>query len=194
LKTSFFQIQLPPALRDAFVILDGQTQKAYRFCRLPMGYAYSVRIMQSVLEAFYERCFPPATPALYVDLYVDNGLVVLRTADVESAIARIKNVAHEMQVTLGEINFTSGGPTSIEHRGVQIDMQARTIALKPSMCQKIRDRADWFRRSDGAIYSAQRVINAVLGVTEARAVQHFARRTSYCAGSTSCFPERHALF
>jgi len=145
LKTSFFQIPLPPHARDAFTFACEQTGVTYRFARLPMGYAGAVAIMHNVMLALSSHAI--ASADVISDVYVDNLLCVSHDVRVLREIrARFQAAANRAHVTIGDDQLA----TTCTYRGVDIFYKDdhRTIprycfALKDSFRKKLLHYIDF---------------------------------------------------
>ena len=133
LKTSFFQVSLPPAARNAFVFRSGKN--FYRYKRLPMGYKLAVDILQLIMEDLALLVLEGLSP-LMVDLYVDNALFVIHESELPFLLAAISKVITLFNITLGELNVGR----AVTHRGCTFDFNAQTYCLGSSFQAKILSR------------------------------------------------------
>lgn len=140
LTTSFFQIELPATVRHLFVFSD-PSGVLYQFTRLPMGYRFSVDILQTILESIMMTATfgLPQSVDVITDCYVDNGLIACADRHVlESIQARLRQLFTDANITVGSCDISD----HVEHRGICIypSDQRRTLhySLKPSFRSKIQ--------------------------------------------------------
>ena len=140
LKTSFFQVPLPPHVRKCFAFKTAAGQ-IMQFARLPMGYKHSVDIMHSILQGLHaeliHRC--PQLSTCLSDLYVDNILVASHDLQLlQRAALHLQSIADAANVTIGSLTISQ----STEHRGVMLNDEGApndaVIQLKESFRQKLR--------------------------------------------------------
>ena len=140
LKTSFFQVPLPPHVRACFAFKT-ESGRIMQFARLPMGYKHSVDIMHSILQGLHtelvHRC--PLLITCLSDLYVDNILIASHNRQLlQQAACHLKTIADEANVTIGSLTISQ----STEHRGVMLNeggaLNDVVIQLKESFRNKLR--------------------------------------------------------
>lgn len=140
LKTSFYQVELPQEVRQAFVFAHIDPQRGtryFRYKRLPMGYSLAVDILQNIIEAFAKLSLREAHVApLCTDLYVDNVLFVVHRSDAPLLIRAIEAISKQFNITLGELNCGR----SVSHRGCSLDMDSKSYSLSNSFQEKIMAR------------------------------------------------------
>ena len=140
LKACFYQFVLKPQVRKYFsvAILNEVLQPT----RLPMGFKWSVVMAQALLKHFVGELGLSMTCC---DCYVDNVLVVGPMAKVRKLAERLCGLFSDAGVTVGD---RAEGAT-VEHRGMSLDFENKTVALKAAFVEKLRRRVESSRGTWG---------------------------------------------
>ena len=146
MEKSFFQVPLPPGIQRLFGFMC-PTPSGQPLCgvmsRLPMGYKRAVDIMHRIMMIFtyltilkmVQRGLSVANDA--IDVYVDNAAYFSNsTVNTESFISCFNEVCESFHATVGE---TAVGSTLV-HRGIKLDLLARSACLKPASALKLTQR------------------------------------------------------
>ena len=140
LKTSFFQVAIPSARRNAFTVLTtiNNQLRAYRYKKLPMGYSRSCCIMQHILLGILDHTHS-AGNIILADAYVDNLLLLVPALQCHQITTHIQSIASKFHITIGELNTGK----SCTHRGVVFDIGNDSLSLAPTLVQKLLRRVDF---------------------------------------------------
>ena len=173
LKACFYQWSLHPDVRRYFSICTGQGE-CLQACRLPMGFKWSVVIAQNLLKHFAAKA---GIPADEIDLYIDNVLLVGSREVVLRRKTMLLEMLAEAGVTVGEVTH---GPV-VDHRGMVLDFEAKTVSLRESFVAKLVERVEtskgtWAQHRSiiGSVVYALQILRVPLG-TIYRVFKNWAR-------------------
>ena len=128
LKCCYYQYALAKAVRKFFAVRNGS--KIYQPTRLSMGFKWAVLIANAALKHW---CAVAGISALTSDVYVDNVFVVGEPHVVVPKLERLISVLEKNGYTVGSVNHG----VRIEHRGMILDMTAKTAELKQGFVDKL---------------------------------------------------------
>jgi hypothetical protein len=141
LRTSFFQVEIPPASRYLFRFVDA-TGNWWQMRRLPMGHSCSVEIMHTLVSTLaghsrYVRSDLAETD-VQVDTWVDNVRFTGDRAAVAAASRRLDDRALKFRVSW-KPQDTFNTATKYDYVGVQFDHARQTVRPSRKISTKIRD-------------------------------------------------------
>ena len=128
LKCCYYQYTLAKAVRKFFAVRNGS--KVYQPTRLSMGFKWAVLMANAALKHW---CAVVGISTLKSDVYVDNVFVVGKKDVVVPQIERLIDVLEEHGYTVGAVSHG----TQVEHRGMTLDMTAKTVQLKQGFVEKV---------------------------------------------------------
>ena len=133
MKCFYYQFLLHPSVRRYFAIeIDGVF---YQPTRLPMGFKASVSIAQAFIKSMVRLS---GVPLGDTDIYIDNIMVI---ADTEEECRRRLDLIHGTLLRAGVVVGDIQQPArQVVHRGMKLDMEAKTASIKPEFIQKLEER------------------------------------------------------
>ena len=127
LKCCYFQYGLQKAVRKFFAIRNGS--KVYQPTRLSMGFKWAVVLANAALKHWGAEAGVKMHKA---DFYVDNVFLVGVKAEVLPQLQKLVDILETNGYTVGAVNHG----TRVEHRGMLLDMTAKTVQLKSAFVEK----------------------------------------------------------
>jgi hypothetical protein len=143
LRTSFYQIELPPRARKYFRFADDSGQ-TWQMRRLPMGFTCAPELMHSITATLgmspgYSARTVPAD--VTSDIFVDN----IRLSGSQGQVCRATQSVDERAALCGVAWKQSDSRDTAQKYcflGVEYDHSARTVRLKSEFVQKLRNFAE----------------------------------------------------